>query len=171
MVANKFMGNQSSITKAPLFSIVLPERHLRLSNSLAESCNPLLVLSSDDLKSMDQEVDDICNETDDESAMDRDADTEDQDEETAGEESVKNTFTNSFVDDFKTDDEESQDVSTTLKRSHDEHNVLDEEGEPMLKLPKDSSFNENFDSDSENSEDESELSEMGLALEREFLSD
>jgi len=137
---------------------------------LAESYNPLLVLSSDDLKSMDQEVDDICNETDDESAMDRDADTEDQDEETAGEESGKNTFSNSFVDDFKTDDDESQDVAT-LKRSHDGPSLLDDEGAPMLKLPKDSTFNETFDSDSENSEVESELSEMGLALEREFLSD
>jgi hypothetical protein len=126
---------------------VLPERHLRLSSSLAESYNPLLVLSSDDLKSMDQEVDDIFNETDDESAMDRDADTEDQ-------------------DDFKTDDDESQDVATAMKRSHD--NAASEG--PTVKLPKDE-FNDNYDSDSENSEVESELSEMGLALEREFLSD
>jgi FCP1, C-terminal len=133
---------------------------------LAESYNPLLVLSSDDLKSMDQEVDDIFNETDDESAMDRDADTEDQDEETAGEESGKSAFTNSFLDDFKTDDDESQDVASAVKRSHDNAGA---EG-PTVKLPKEA-FNDNYDSDSENSEVESELSEMGLALEREFLSD
>lgn len=115
---------------------------------------------------MDQEVDDIFNETDDESAMDRDADTEDQDEETAGEESGKNAFTNSFMDDFKTDDEESQDMATSLKRSHDNSGAAG----PMLKLPKET-YNDTYDSDSENSEVESELSEMGLALEREFLSD
>ncbi|XP_059474083.1 RNA polymerase II subunit A C-terminal domain phosphatase [Neocloeon triangulifer] len=148
---------------------VLPERHLRLSSSMAESYNPLLVLSSDDLKSMDQEVDDICNETDDESAMDRDSDTDDQDEETLGEDSLKNDF-NSFVDDFKTDDEESQDdVSRSRKRS----SQAGEEEEPKLKLPKDSndSLNGTYDTDSESSEVEGDLSEMGLALEREFLSD
>ncbi|CAB3376519.1 Hypothetical predicted protein [Cloeon dipterum] len=151
---------------------VLSERHLRLSANLAESCNPLFVLSSDDLKSMDKEVDDICNETDDESAMDRVTDTDDQD--SAGEELMKNS--SSFAADLETDDDddESQDAPKAVKRQHEE-NV--ESKEPPIKVNNFDKFNalrESSDSaDSENSDGESgnELNEMGLALEREFLLD
>jgi hypothetical protein len=144
-----------------------------------ESLNPLLALSSEDLKSMDQEVEDIFNETDDESAMDRDADSEEDEEEDENEEKVDKLDVPDLVADLKTDDatDEDIDISTKIrKRPHELMELADvEDEEPSMKLFKDADYTETPTSDAEedliDSGDESELSKMGLALEREFLAD
>jgi hypothetical protein len=148
---------------------------------MAESLNPLLALSSEDIKSMDQEVEDIFNETDDESAMDRDADSEedDDDEEDVQERILDTDILAELPSDSCLDVEDAEiEAVTSKKRSISAANEEEDDSEscgPQTKLFRDVDYNETPTSDADedlgDSGDESELSKMGLALEREFLAD